>query len=84
MKTKKKKHSNGSKPERQKTVKARDKVLKEAKKIGVISSSRACKIGGFEQAWYHLQAMVKAGDLKHAGYNQWIPVKRRGRPRLEK
>ena len=62
--------------ERDKTALAREKVLKEAKRLGVISNALACKIGKFGQAWYHLHQMEKAGQLKKAGYNQWMPARR--------
>ena len=62
---------------RKKTVSAREKVLKEARRYGVISNDRAREIVGCEQPWYHLNALVVAGLLKHKGYNQWIPTRRR-------
>lgn len=62
---------------RAKTLEARERVLKEARRKGVISNDRARAIGGWDQAWYHLAAMAKAGMLKRAGYNQWMPAARR-------
>lgn len=62
---------------RSKTVEARMRVLKEAKRKGVISNDQARAVGGFDQAWYHLNAMVQAGLLKRAGYNQWMPAAKR-------
>ena len=59
--------------QRDETLKARMKVFTAAKKRGIISSELACKVGGWNQAWFHLNAMAKAGMLKHAGYNQWLP-----------
>jgi hypothetical protein len=61
---------------RGKTLNARERVLKEAIRKGVISNDRARAIGGWGQAWYHLAAMAKAGMLKRAGYNQWMPARR--------
>ena len=62
---------------RAKTVDARERVLKEAQRKGVISNDKARAIGGWDQAWYHLAAMAKAGMLKRAGYNQWMPATKR-------
>ncbi len=61
---------------------SRNRVLQYARKVGIISNERACKIGDWEQAWYHLNALREAGLLKHAGYNLWSPVRKRGRPRV--
>ena len=62
---------------RAKTVDARERVLREAQRKGVISNDRARAIGGWQQAWYHLASMEKAGMLKRAGYNQWMPSSKR-------
>ena len=59
--------------ERDTTALARARVLKEARRVGVISNKRACQVGRVSQAWYHLNALVKAGQLKRVGYNQWMP-----------
>lgn len=56
------------------TALARARVLKAAKRDGVISNAAACKIGKWSQSWYHLSAMVRAGQLRRSGYNQWLPV----------
>jgi hypothetical protein len=56
---------------------SRERVLKYARKEGIISNERACEIGNWNQAWYHLSAMADAGLLKHAGYNLWTPARRR-------
>ena len=56
------------------TREARERVLKAARRKGVISHELACTVGGFNQAWYHLHAMEQAGELKRAGYNQWVPA----------
>jgi hypothetical protein len=58
------------------TMQVRDLLLKEAKREGVISNERACEVGGLQQSWYHLNALVEARKLKRAGYNQWMPVRR--------
>ena len=60
----------------ERTAQLHDKLLKEAKREGVISNERACKVGRLEQSWYHLNALVESGKLKRAGYNQWMPVRR--------
>lgn len=62
---------------RSRTTEAHERVLKAAKRHGVISNDMACVVGGFSQGWYHLNAMVKAGMLKRRGYNQWVPAARR-------
>ena len=59
--------------ERDTTALARARVLKEARRVGVISNKRACQVGRVSQAWYHLNALVKAGQLRRVGYNQWMP-----------
>jgi len=61
---------------------SRERVLKYARKVGIISNERACEIGEWRQAWYHLEAMRKAGLLTHAGYNLWAPARKRGRSRI--
>ena len=76
-----KKNGHGKKRTHEDTVKARKRIMREAKRAGIISNERARKIGGFGQVWYHLNTLCEAGLLKHAGYNLWAPVKRRGRPR---
>jgi hypothetical protein len=59
---------------RDRTLRARQRVLKEARLKGYITNQRARTVGRFDQAWYHLTAMVRAGQLRHAGFNIWIPV----------
>jgi hypothetical protein len=59
--------------ERESTIEARKRVFAAAKKRGIISSALACQVGKWDQAWFHLNAMAKAGHLRHAGYNQWLP-----------
>jgi hypothetical protein len=68
--------NNGHDSQWKENQKARARVLKVAKRQGVISNADAKEIGGWDQAWYHLQAMVKAGQLRKRGYNQWIPTSR--------
>jgi hypothetical protein len=61
---------------------SRQRVLKHARKAGIISNEQACEIGQWDQAWYHLNAMCEAGLLTHAGYNLWAPARKRGRSRM--
>lgn len=71
-------NANGRRRKRKvhrRTVEARARVLKAARRKGVISNDLACTIGGFNQGWYHLNAMAKAGMLKRKGFNQWVPAK---------
>ncbi|HEX6825422.1 MAG TPA: hypothetical protein VF077_03815 [Nitrospiraceae bacterium] len=72
-----KKRAHTRREAREKTMEARERVLKEAVRVGVISNDRARAIGGWDQAWYHLHAMAMAGLLKRAGYNQWMPTAKR-------
>ena len=62
---------------RDRTKEAHERVLKAARKQGVISNDLACAVGGFNQGWYHLHAMEKAGQLKRIAYNQWVPTGKR-------
>jgi len=57
------------------TAKARQKVLKIAKRKGRITNAQARKAGGWKQPWYHLQAMAQAGQLKRVDQNDWRPKK---------
>lgn len=70
---------------RKRVNRARLRVLRAAREKGYITNKEAKKIGGFDQAWFHLNQMVVAGVLEHDGYNAWVPVKRKkpGRPSLE-
>jgi len=52
---------------------ARERVLKVARKRGLITNAQARAIGRWEQAWYHLDAMRKAGLLRREGVNVWRP-----------
>jgi hypothetical protein len=71
--TNRKKSAKKLTPKQKLTLKARMRLLKEAQRTGVISSEKARAITGLPQVWYHLNAMVKAGMLRYAGYNQWLP-----------
>lgn len=62
---------------RSRTAEAHERVLKAARRHGVISNDMACVVGGFNQGWYHLNALVKSGRLKRRGYNQWVPAKQK-------
>ena len=55
------------------TDKARERVLRVAKKRGLITNAQARIVGKWEQAWYHLNAMRRAGLLKREGFNVWRP-----------
>lgn len=57
------------------TREAYERVLKAARRHGMISNDMACDVGGFAQGWYHLNAMKKAGMLKRKGFNQWVPTR---------
>jgi len=56
-------------------AKARERVLKAAKRRGRITNAEASAIGKWDQAWYHLNAMREAGLLKRQGFNEWRPRK---------
>jgi molybdenum-dependent DNA-binding transcriptional regulator ModE len=60
---------------REVTAKARERVLKAAKKRGSITHAQARVIGKWDQAWYHLNAMCEAGLLKKGKFNEWRPRK---------
>jgi hypothetical protein len=66
------------------TVKARARVLKVAKKRGYITNKQARAIGRWSQAWYHLDAMMRAGMLEKIGYNLWRPTKRAARQEVKR
>jgi hypothetical protein len=52
---------------------ARERVLRVAKKRGLITNAQARVVGRWDQAWYHLDAMRRAGLLKREGFNVWRP-----------
>jgi hypothetical protein len=54
-------------------TRARDRVLKLAKKQGYITHADAKQAGGWRQAYYHLRAMEEAKLLRYGGFNRWIP-----------
>jgi transposase len=53
--------------------KARERVLKVARRKGYITNQLATEIGQWQQAWYHLNAMAEDGLLKKEGFNLWRP-----------
>lgn len=55
------------------TEKARERVLKVARKRGYITNQQARAVGRWQQAWYHLHVLAKAGLLKREGFNMWVP-----------
>jgi hypothetical protein len=54
---------------------ARGRIVLAAMKAP-ISQADACRIGGFAQAWYHLQILCRVGLLKYTKYNTWIATDR--------
>jgi len=62
---------------RQTTERKRAKVFKRAKRQGFVTNNEAKKIGGWIQAWYHLNAMREAGYLKQKGHNLWVIGRKR-------
>jgi hypothetical protein len=73
---------NGNGTKRQQVFKARQRILREALRTGHITNAKARKIGRFDQAWFHLNAMREAGVLSYKKFNRWTPTKR-GRASLE-
>jgi hypothetical protein len=61
-------------------AKARLRVLKKALQAGHITNEQARRVGHWNQAYYHLNKLAKAGYLKREEYNTWVPIRRRGRP----
>jgi hypothetical protein len=59
---------------RQRTLEARAKVWKAAKRKGYITNHQAELIGGWNQAYYHLAILERAGLLRREAYNRWVPV----------
>lgn len=55
------------------TEKSRERVLRVARKRGLITNAQARAVGQWDQAWYHLNAMRRAGLLKREGFNIWRP-----------
>jgi hypothetical protein len=59
-------------PRKRSTVTAgRVRVILHALKTP-ITHAQACRIGGFAQSWYHLEALRKAGLLERTEYNTWV------------
>jgi hypothetical protein len=56
---------------------ARHRILAEARRKGYVTNAMAKKTGGFQQAWFHLNAMVEAGALEYSSFNRWVPAKPR-------
>jgi hypothetical protein len=65
---------------RVRVAKARMRVLKKARASGYITNEQARRVGKWDQAWYHLNKLAKAGYLKRDEYNTWVPIRSRGRP----
>jgi len=63
------------KDKREQVARARERVLKVARKYGAITNAQARTIGKWDQAWYHLDAMRRAGLLKRDEFNVWRPRK---------
>jgi hypothetical protein len=64
-------------PKRETTAKARERVLKVAKRRGYITHNQARIIGRWAQAWYHLNVLARAGLLKKDKHNRWTPRSKR-------
>lgn len=71
----------GYSAKRRLTVKARRRILTTIRRKGYITNKEARKKGQFNQVWYHLAQLEKAGFIKHDGHNNWVPVVKQGRPR---
>jgi hypothetical protein len=61
---------------RERTAKARERVLRVAVRRGYITDGQARLVGKWAQAWYHCHVMRKMGLLKYAGYSRWEPTKK--------
>jgi hypothetical protein len=59
---------------RETTAKARARVLQAAILHGHVTHNQARKLGKWDQAWYHLNAMRDAGQLVQDEYNRWRPA----------
>ena len=62
---------------RKATERKRARVFKRAKRKGFITNAEAKKIGGWAQAWHHLNVMRDLGYLKQAGHNLWTPGRKK-------
>ena len=69
---------------RKRVARARRRIVAYARKHGSITNAKAREIGGFAQAFFHLNRLAKAKLLKHVGFNEWVPrAQKPGRPRLD-
>jgi predicted ArsR family transcriptional regulator len=57
-------------------IEARERLLELAKRKGSITCHEATEALGTAQAWYHLNRLRRAGKLRHARYNAWVPTPR--------
>jgi hypothetical protein len=57
-------------------ARARLRVLKKAQRVGHITNEQAKKVGGWAQAYYHLNKLAEAGFLRRKEYNTWVPTRR--------
>jgi cytochrome c biogenesis protein ResB len=57
-----------------KAAEARARVLAFAQKRGSITCEQAKKVGRWDQGWYHLNILRRAGLLVHTKYNEWQPT----------
>jgi hypothetical protein len=80
MKSKRKTNGRRAVNDHKSTIKARSRLLRRAKKQGMITNKEARQIMGRPQVWYHLNLLAEAGVLKRTAYNEWTPIRRRGRP----
>ena len=69
---------NGQTQKQKQVTKARLRILELAREQGAISNKEAARVAGLQQAWFHLNALKKAGLLRHTDYNTWKP--KLGRP----
>jgi predicted ArsR family transcriptional regulator len=69
---------NGQTQKQKQVAKVRLRILKLARDKGVITNKQARKVAKLPQVWFHLNALEKAGLLRHTDYNEWKP--KLGRP----
>jgi hypothetical protein len=67
-----------------KSIAARERVLSEAREKGAITHERACIVGHWAQAGYHLRTLCRAGLLEKIGYNTWKPTEQQEAPKPTK
>jgi hypothetical protein len=58
-----------------KTAQAYYRVIDYLSDHGSITHQKACEIGGWNHATYHLARLCQRGDLKRKGYNKWTWAK---------